>query len=253
MYLTGASDKEPTSASQGDITTAFDSFASFSETLATRRLTYYQELFLQSAARLLIYHCNNGPYRPSLVRSHLTSFLTLFPRNTLFLSLYTANEARLRVDNRVRSLFILTILTSENDCLTSRLFAIQHEIYYGTIHSVKSAFEKAVLSPTSRSSSGLWKFYLIWTSQNEKHLSKNSKLNGLAKDIWYRALRACPWTKELYVLGFELLGGDAGMDFRELRSTWKIMGEKELRVHVDLEEEFEDIEESQKQEAIGHK
>jgi hypothetical protein len=146
-----------------------------------------------------------------------------------------------------------TILTSENDCLASRIFAIQHEIHYGTVHSVRSTFEKAVSSPTSRSSPGLWKLYLIWISQNEKQLSKNGKSKGLTKDIWYRALRACPWTKELYVLGFELLGEDAGMDFRELRSTWRVMGEKELRVHVDLEEEFEDIEESQKQKAIGHR
>lgn len=58
--------------------------------------------------------------------------------------------------------------------------------------------------------------------------------------MWYRGLRACPWAKELYVTGFEMLEeGEVG--FEELRGTWKVMGEKELRVHVDLEEEFEEL------------
>lgn len=105
-------------------------------------------------------------------------------------------------------------------------------------------------SPISRSSPGLWKFYLLWVSENEKQLSKNGRTKSLAKDIWYRALRACPWAKELYVVGFEILGKDADIEFEELRSTWRVMGEKELRVHVDLEDEFEDIEESERQKTI---
>lgn len=88
-------------------------------------------------------------------------------------------------------------------------------------------------------------------SENEKRLSKNGKTKGLTKDIWYRALRACPWAKDLYVIGFEILGEDASIEFGELRSTWRVMGEKELRVHVDLEDEFEDIEDGGRQKAIG--
>ena len=73
---------------------------------------------------------------------------------------------------------------------------------------------------------------------------------GKAKDVWYRGLRACPWAKELYVLGFEILGDMKRVDgkvlgtelgFEELRGTWRVMGEKGLRVHVDLEDMFEEI------------
>jgi hypothetical protein len=60
-----------------------------------------------------------------------------------------------------------------------------------------------------------------------------------AKDVWYRALKACPWVKELYVFGFERLG--ELVNFAELKRTWRVMGEKELRVHVDLEDSFEDF------------
>jgi hypothetical protein len=41
------------------------------------------------------------------------------------------------------------------------------------------------------------------------------------------------------LIGFEKMGGI--LPFSELKSTWRIMGEKELRVHVDLEERFDDI------------
>ncbi|KAE8451962.1 hypothetical protein EG329_002126 [Mollisiaceae sp. DMI_Dod_QoI] len=246
-YLTSTSTKETTSTTQGDITTALSTLTSFSTTLQLRNYKTHQELLLQSGARLLLHHSNNGPYRPSLIRTQLTNFLTLFPQNTLFLSLFTANESLLRVENRVRSLFLSTILTPEHDCLTSRVFAIQYELYFGTIHSVRSAFEKAVSSPVCKSSPGLWRFYFLWMVENEKLLVGGAKGKGrgkgMAKDIWYRALRACPWAKELYVLGFEVFGESEEVGFGELRGTWRVMGEKELRVRVDVEEELDDMDE----------
>jgi len=36
------------------------------------------------------------------------------------------------------------------------------------------------------------------------------------------------------------------LPFAELKSIWKIMGEKDLRVHVDLQDRFEDIAELEK-------
>jgi len=76
-----------------------------------------------------------------------------------------------------------------------------------------------------------------------------------AKDVWYRALRACPWAKELYMIGFEKMSDM--LPFSELKSIWRIMGEKDLRVHVDLEERFEDIAElentAREQRRLGHR
>jgi hypothetical protein len=45
--------------------------------------------------------------------------------------------------------------------------------------------------------------------------------------------------KELYLIGFERMSNM--LPFSELKSIWRIMGEKDLRVHVDLEDSFEDI------------
>lgn len=69
--------------------------------------------------------------------------------------------------------------------------------------------------------------------------AERAEFSGVAKEVWYRALRACPWAKELYILGLER--DTEGLGWEEKRGTWRVMGEKELRVHVDLEDRFEEI------------
>jgi hypothetical protein len=244
-YLTPNSSKETQSATQGDIASALVSYTALSKTFVDRNLKNgpSHELLLQSAARLLYHHAQSGPFRPALLREHLTNFISLFPQNTIFLSLYTWNESRLRIDNRVRNILLSTVLTPENDTLRSRLFAIYYEINYGTIHSARSTFEHAVSSPKTKSAAGLWKFYILYCLETPQFRSQ-------AKDIWYRALRACPWAKELYIIGFEKLGDL--VSFEELKRTWRVMSEKELRVHVDLEDNFEEIAELE-QKSGAHK
>jgi hypothetical protein len=235
-YLSSTSSAEPQSSAQGDITSALSIFAAFSQTLSDRHLTHItsHELLLQSATRLLYHHARIGPFRPAFLRQHLTHFISLFPQNTIFLSLYAWNESRLRIDNRVRSILISTVLTPENDTLASRLFAIHYEIKHGTIHSVHSTFEHALAAPFAKFSAGLWKLYILYCLETP-HFRQQ------AKEVWFRAIRACPWAKELYVFGFERMSGM--VPFSELKGTWRVMGEKELRVHVDLEEKFEDLRE----------
>ena len=226
-YLLAKPGNETQSSSQGNITAALSVYTSFSQTLSQtlkdRNLsdTSAHELFLQSAARLLYQHARIGPFRPALLREHLTKFLTLFPQNTIFLSLYTFNESRLRTDNRVRNILLSTILTPSNDTLTSRLFAIHYEITHGTIHSVRSTFEHALSAPSCQSSPGFWRLYIFYCLQVPMFRLQ-------VKDIWDRAIRACPWAKALFILGFEML--DNSVEFTELKGRWRVMGEKGLRV-----------------------
>jgi hypothetical protein len=235
-YLTANLAAGTTSGTQGDISTAMSTASDFSQTLIERGMgtSVFHELFLQSAARLLYHHARAGPFRPAFVREQLTKFIELFPQNLIFLSLYESNEARLRIENRVRNIFVSKVLVPENDTLTSRLFAIRYEARHGTIHSVRSSFENALSSPSSKSSAGLWKLYILFCLQTPQFQSR-------AKEIWFRAIKACPWAKEIYLLGFERL--DRLVSFKEFKETWKIMGEKELRVHVDLEDIFDDMQE----------
>lgn len=235
QYLTCKSGAESQSEVQGDINSALEMFTNFSTMMTDRKLahTASHEFLFQSASRLLYHHARIGPFRPALLRKHFTDFLELFPRNTIFLSLYTWNESRLRIDNRVRNILQATVLTPAHDTVTSRLFAIHYEINHGTIHSARSAFEHALSSPACSSSAGLWKLYILYCLQTPSFRTK-------AKDVWYRALRACPWAKELYIIGFEEM--DDMLEYGELKRTWRVMGEKELRVHIDLEDNFEDLE-----------
>lgn len=234
-YVTCNSGFQTQSNAQGDISSALKAFTSFSIMLSDRMnsQTISHELLLQSASRLLYHHARIGPFRPALLRKYFTNFLELFPRNIIFLALYTWNESRLRIDNRVRKILQSTVLTPVHDTVTSRLFAIHYEVSHGTIHSARSAFEHALSSTTCSSSAGLWRFYILYCLETPTFRSK-------AKDIWYRALRACPWAKELYIVGFEEM--DDLLEFGELKRTWRVMGEKELRVHVDLMDHFEGLE-----------
>lgn len=59
------------------------------------------------------------------------------------------------------------------------------------------------------------------------------------KYVGFRSLRACPWAKELYIVALER--GAESLGWEEMKGTWRVMGEKELRVHVDLEDSFEEI------------
>jgi tetratricopeptide (TPR) repeat protein len=56
-----------------------------------------------------------------------------------------------------------------------------------------------------------------------------------AISILRRAIRACPWAKELYVLAFHIPELRNNMQEAELRGFYEMMSEKGLRVHVDFD------------------
>lgn len=107
--------------------------------------------------------------------------------------------------------------------ITTHLLAISYEINRpiisgSTIHSVRAAFERAISDPlfqqdhhrthksdlfnttpnvghnTGKNSPILWKLYIL----NELSQSQTQR----AKEIYYRAIQACPWSKELIILAF---------------------------------------------------
>ena len=60
------------------------------------------------------------------------------------------------------------------------------------------------------------------------------------KGVFYRSIQACPWAKELVLLAFKEDGLRKNMQVHELRKIWNVLVEKEMRIHVDLEEWFEE-------------
>ncbi|OGM50073.1 hypothetical protein ABOM_001375 [Aspergillus bombycis] len=243
------------------------------------------ELLHQARARLLYYHARTSNiYKPSQIRALLTDSISLFPHNTIFLSLFAWNESRFRIEERVRDTIMDITTKAHNRAdqilttqvpITSHLFSIFTELnrpmYAGsTPHSVRAAFEKAIgdkdpstsahhnTISTARSNLTLWKLYILF------ELSQHD-INR-AKDVFYRGMRVCPWSKELIMLAFSHLRADIvrelhpsasrkgdGMNFFELRSVYNVLIEKELRVHVDIEDEVDELvaEMQQKTAALG--
>lgn len=202
----------------------------------------------QKKARLLYHHIiENRVYKPSQVREELYKSILLFPQNTIFLSLFAYNEARFRIENRVRSLLTRQILEPTGNgpsiekqaTLIPHLFLVYSELHRGvsagsTAHSVRAAFESGVSSQPGQHSAGLWKLFV----QFELTLGETEK----GRQVFFRSIRACPWSKQLVLLAFTEPRLRESMGFEELRKVFNVFVEKELRVHVDLEEWLEENE-----------
>ena len=218
-----------------DIEGALGVIDHFTASLKSYKLhrSIHHEAILQFSARLLWHHVRTGPFRPALIRLRMEEALYLFPQNTIFLSLYAWNESRAKIDDRVRAMLRDNFLLPENDCVTSRLFAIRYEIQKGNVHNVKAAFEHAVASEACKGNAGLWRLYVLWCAQSE-----DAKIKNQAKEVLYRGMRACPGVKALMMEAFETLR--PLMKDEEVKSVHKVMEEKEVRIHVDLEEWLEE-------------
>lgn len=118
--------------------------------------------------------------------------------------------------------------------VTSHFFALHTEINRSitlgsNVHTVRGTFERGVSSCCGAHSAGLWKVYFLF-ELSRSELEK-------AKSVFYRGIKACPWAKELYMMAFEYLRTVMGET--ELRGLYELMVEKELRIHLGLEEIFD--------------
>lgn len=167
------------------------------------------------------------PFRPIFLRENILRFIHLFPSNTIFLTLFAWAESSLRIDDPVRDVLRRIVLVGSQDCPSSRIFAIYHEHQVGNAHSTRAAFENALDSESCSGNVALWISYIRFCySQKE--------LRHKAKDVFYRAVGSCPWSKELAMEAFTTLL--RVMESSELRAVFNTMTSKGLRVHVDLEE-----------------
>ena len=201
------------------------------------------EYLHQSFARLLYYHATHTHlFKPADIRSLLAESIAQFPQNTIFLSIYGWNEARFRIDDRLRSVVKELVLDSSGkignkfqESVVPHFFAIYSELHravtFGSnVSTVRSTFERAVESDSGAHCAGLWKLYFLF--ENSRYEAERAKM------VFWRGLRACPWAKDLHMLAFEHLSGEKGMDKADLRGIYELLGEKELRRHVRAEDIF---------------
>jgi hypothetical protein len=164
-------------------------------------------------------------FRPSFFREQLENYINFFPRNTIFLSLFAWRETRLSIDDRVRSILNKTTLVDAHDSVSSRAFAISYESQTGNSHSTRAAFEHALQSDACKHHTGLWIAYI-------RFCYGTRELKAKAKDVFYRAIQHCPWSKEVFLEAFGTLVKD--MDSAELRSVYNTLSDNGLRVHVEM-------------------
>lgn len=156
--------------------------------------------------------------------------------------------------------------------VTTHLFSIYAEMgrplmLGSTSHSIRAAFERAIgdagavpigrtptrkspfelaSSTSAQSNLTIWRLYILYELYAEYNV-------GRAREIYFRALRSCPWSKELYLLAFEHLRADltnrlppcrlnqqgevnpSGFDPAELRALYSEMLRRGLRVHYHVE------------------
>ncbi|CAG8905742.1 unnamed protein product [Penicillium egyptiacum] len=245
------------------------------------------ELLHQARARILYHYVErqSGQFRPADVRALLLDSLEWWPHNTMFLSLFKWNESRLHMSDRTRDIFDVTIGAKHRAAkdlqgpapiyrvpVTTHLFSIYAEMgrplmLGSTPHSIRAAFERAIgdggilpvgRTPTRKSpfelasstsaqtSLTIWRLYILYELYAEYNV-------GRARAIYFRALRSCPWSKELYLLAFEHLRADltnrlppcrlnrkgevnpSGFDPAELRALYSEMLRRGLRVHYHME------------------
>ncbi|KAL6866900.1 NRDE-2, necessary for RNA interference domain-containing protein [Trichoderma novae-zelandiae] len=228
-YLTASGNTEPASVLQGNIAAAMNTVDVISQEFRSQDQggSAAHERVLQYAAHLLYLHASKGPFRRVYLREKLSGFIRQFPRNSIFLALFEWSDASLRVIDETRDLLYDQVLVKEHDCVSSRVFAIQHELTRGNIHTTKNAFEHALASDACRNAPALWIYYIRFCYAQKQFRRK-------AKDVFYRALRHCPGSKEVMMEAFGTLIRD--MESEELRAVYNTMTSKGMRVHVDLEE-----------------
>lgn len=161
----------------------------------------------------------------------LSKFLSFFPRNTIFLGLFEWADSSLRVIDEVRTLLHESVLVAGQDGVSSRLFAIQHEMQRGNVNTTRAAFEEAVRSDVCKFSVTVWTMFIRFCSSQKETRAK-------AKDVLFRAMRHCPWSKAVMMEAF--LRVNRELESTELRGVFDTMTSKGLRVHVDLDEFLEE-------------
>lgn len=190
----------------------------------------------QARAALLALHQRRAPFlKPSIVRDCLVHSVTLFPHNTVFLEAYANNEKRFRMDDRVRSILSSVVLNEKMDTVIGWSFAIWSERqrgleFGGTSHAIRAVYDKAV-KRSGKHSVELWTRYFLFEIEIED--------KRRAKQVFLRGLTNLPWSKWFILLAFEYLDGEMG--FEEMRRVWRVLGEKGLRVVVDIQDQLDDM------------
>ena len=136
--------------------------------------TPLQEQLGQFACQLAWSHRQRSYVAPTVLRPFLEGLITVYPNNTLFLSLYLANESSSQVFGRVHRMIEETILNSTESSATAFLWAAWAEARSGrgefwspssaAAERVRHVFDKA-LEVAGYVLSEEWSFYAAFHAE----------------------------------------------------------------------------------------
>ncbi|KAF8468860.1 NRDE-2, necessary for RNA interference-domain-containing protein [Kalaharituber pfeilii] len=228
-YLTSSTSSVTTSF---DVSGALSVHNSLLKEMKRRDLSsfiLYEMGYCNGKIRLLYHHSRTAKlFRISLLREALEEAITETQKagrsNTLLWCLYAWNEGRSRIEGRVKGWLRDSIhgYNGQNSTVAAWMFDTWTELRMNGEHTyaVRKILEDAVECQSTRSSIKIWKLYVEFELREKNH--------SRAKLILYRAMKCCPWAKELAMLAFTKLF--TVLDFSELKKLFLItVLEKELR------------------------
>lgn len=129
------------------------------------------------------------------------------------------------VPNKLRQIF--DELFQKKPSVILWLFSLSYELSRGAPqHRIHGLFERALASDNLRSSVLMWRCYISY----EIHISNFPA----ARRVFFRAIHACPWSKMLWLDGFQKLHNI--ITAKELMDLQEVMRDKELNLRTDIYE-----------------
>ncbi|KAF8439532.1 NRDE-2, necessary for RNA interference-domain-containing protein [Terfezia claveryi] len=230
-----------------DVSSALPIYDSLLKELRDRGLSNsrpYEIGLMNGKIRLLYHHARTSrSFRMAFLREALEEAIVEVKQssrkvNTLLWSLYAWNEGRSRIEGRIRGWLKDQVIGpgGKESTVAGYGFAIWAEsrMTGNNVHAVRKLFDEAVDCPSTKASVALWKRYIEFEIREREPTR--------AKLALFRALRCCPWSKDIAMLAFTKLMPVLG--FEELKKVLAIATtEKELRVYdtTTLEDFLEDL------------
>ncbi|CAG8460298.1 12938_t:CDS:10 [Ambispora leptoticha] len=136
-----------------------------------------------------------------------------------------------KIQNRVRRFLDAALIKKPSHVLwTFAVFAELHLQKTYNQHQIRALFERALECPTTRHSVSIWSLYINFEIKHNRQ--------DRAKALFFRAIRECPWSKDIYLLAFRRLRSHFSTE--ELEEVMNLMLEKEIRLRIPFEKYVDD-------------
>ncbi|KAI0225314.1 hypothetical protein L0F63_002426 [Massospora cicadina] len=163
-------------------------------------------------------------FKPGIVRRVLEEALAQFPSNTVLLEAYRQLESHFRYARRLRNFVARRLHHAPS--LPLWFFAIFAELHLppgqGSVQFTRTLFERAVECPTASGCSALWALFITFEIRLREYAAATSLL--------FRAIHACPASKDLCTLGLVQLRSH--LSEGQMEELIHLMMENNLRIRA---------------------